>query len=55
MDTIDARREEKAPDRQSWTKRLGWLLLLWLMGVGALWLLALIIRSLMDWAGMRVS
>lgn len=41
--------------RANWPKRVGWLLLLWLTSVGALGVLALTIRVLMHWAGMRSS
>ncbi|THC39350.1 DUF2474 domain-containing protein [Massilia sp. Mn16-1_5] len=36
-----------------WLRRLGWLLVLWAGGVGALWLVATLIRGLMHAAGMR--
>jgi len=43
------------PPRVNWPERVGWLLLLWLASVGALGLLALAIRVLMHWAGMKSS
>jgi hypothetical protein len=36
-----------------WLRRLGWLALLWLGGVAALGLVALLLRWLMHAAGMR--
>lgn len=43
------------PPRVNWLKRVGWLLLLWLASVGVLGVLALAIRVLMHWAGMKSS
>ncbi len=43
------------PARVNWPQRVGWLLLLWLASVGALGLLALALRMLMHWAGMKAS
>jgi len=36
-----------------WLRRLGWLAVLWAGGVGALWLVAGLIRAVMHAAGMR--
>ena len=36
-----------------WLRRMGWLFVLWAGGVGALWLVATLIRGLMHAAGMR--
>ena len=36
-----------------WLRRLAWLLVLWAGGVGALWLVAMLLRGLMHAAGMR--
>ena len=41
---------ERAPTR--WLARVGWLLLIWTLSVGALALVALLIRLLMHAAGM---
>jgi len=41
--------------RSVWPRRLGWLVLLWLGGVAALGLVALLLRLLMHAAGMRQS
>jgi hypothetical protein len=35
-----------------WRKRLGWLLLLWLLGVGALGLVTLLLKLVMRLAGL---
>ena len=35
-----------------WWKRLGWLLLLWLLGVGALAVVAVALRQVMRLAGL---
>lgn len=37
---------------RSWWKRLGWLVLLWLLGVGALGAVALALKLLMRVAGL---
>jgi hypothetical protein len=39
--------------RRVWLQRLGWMALLWLGGVAALGLVALLLRVLMHAAGMR--
>jgi hypothetical protein len=36
-----------------WVRRLGWLVVLWLVGVAALGIVAWLIRLLMHAAGMR--
>ena len=36
-----------------WMRRLGWLVALWLGGVGALGVVALVLRVLMHAAGMK--
>ena len=43
------------PSRANWPPRVGWLLLLWLASVGVLGVVALAIRVLMHWAGMKSS
>ena len=35
-----------------WWKRVGWLLLLWLLGVGALGVVAVVLRQAMRLAGL---
>jgi len=45
----------ETPLRVDWPERVGWLLLLWLASVGALGLLALALRMLMHWAGLKTS
>lgn len=35
-----------------WLKRVGWLLLIWTASVVALALVALLLRSVMNWAGL---
>jgi len=39
--------------RTLWLRRIGWLAILWLGGVAALGLVALLLRLLMHAAGMR--
>jgi hypothetical protein len=44
-----------ADDRETyrpWRRRLGWLLLLWLLGVGALGLVTLLLKLVMRLAGL---
>jgi hypothetical protein len=36
-----------------WLRRVGWLLALWAGGVAALWLVAALVRGIMQAAGMR--
>jgi Protein of unknown function (DUF2474) len=38
--------------RESWTRRIGWLLLLWAAGVASMAALASLLRGLMRWAGL---
>lgn len=37
---------------QKWTKRVGWLVLIWVVSVGALGIVAMIFRLLMKSAGL---
>jgi Protein of unknown function (DUF2474) len=39
--------------RVDWVKRVAWVVALWLGGVAAMALIALLIRLAMHWAGMR--
>jgi Protein of unknown function (DUF2474) len=38
--------------RESWTRRIAWLLLLWAAGVASMGALAALLRGMMRWAGL---
>ena len=40
--------------KPSWLRRIGWMVLLWAAGVAAVGLVAIIIRILMNAAGLKV-
>lgn len=41
-------------DRKLWPRRIGWLLLIWIASVGALAIVAVLMRLLMNMAGLTV-
>lgn len=40
------------PERPSWMKRIGWLVLIWALSVGALGVFALVFRLIMRGVGL---
>ncbi|RUO99978.1 MAG: DUF2474 domain-containing protein [Hyphomicrobium sp.] len=46
--------DDQGTHRPSWTRRFGWLVLIWTASVLALAVVAGIIRLLMSWAGLTV-
>ena len=44
--------DESAAINRPWQKRVGWLVLLWLVGVGTLGLVALLLKFVMQLAGL---
>lgn len=42
------------PDGKLWARRIGWLVLIWIASVGALAIVAVLFRLLMNMAGLTV-
>lgn len=44
---------EEIPQRASWWRRIGWLIVIWIVSVASLGVVALLLRLLMTAAGMK--
>lgn len=44
--------DDDSPPPQSWLRRVGWLVLIWLLSIGALALFAALLRVVMGWVGL---
>lgn len=46
--------DDTRPPPSSWAVRFGWLVLIWVLSIGALALFALLLRVVMGWVGLSV-